>query len=96
MRFFFQQEEIAVAKQVGGSQSADAAADDHHIVAGRDGRPFENLCRRVPDGKYDCLRCPLRGCGVSAASRERSIGHPAATDPATTNLMKSLRFVAHM
>src|SRR5713226_6357454 len=32
------------------------------------------------------------GWGVSAASRERSTGHPAATDPATTNRMKSLRF----
>src|SRR5579859_1320592 len=34
------------------------------------------------------------GCvGSAAANKERSTGQPAATDPATTNLMKSLRFV---
>ena len=54
-------------------------------------------CRAL-DGRSGCLRRPrLRDDSSAlsvdcAATSERSIGHPAVTAPATTNLMKSLRF----
>ena len=101
VRFFFEQQEIAMLQTISRRQSAHAAADNHDVMPRRSRRPREYfaVAHLMADAvvfaihiRGVTLPARLFASALCAATSERSIGHPAVTAPATTNLMKSLRF----
>ena len=97
--FFFEKQEIFAAEEIRGGKSCGACADDHdfHFAAG--GREIERVAVANFVANLEMLAVDLgsgargsgRECADGAAMSVWSIGQPAATEPATTNLMKSRR-----
>ena len=96
--FFFEEQEIFAAEEICGGEAGGACADDDDFdFAGGCGEiervavanfvtDFEVFAvdlRAALSRRPDCRMAPRRACGRS--------GQPAATEPATTNLMKSRR-----
>ena len=93
--FLFEKQKIFAAQEIGGGEAGDAAADDDDVGFARGVGAIERVAvaNLVADFEVfavnDRSRAPAGGCG--AATSVESMGQPAATDPTTTNLMKSRR-----
>ncbi len=68
-------------------------AHNHDVMASAGGGPSEYFAVAHLMANPIVFAFNAGGGAVSAARSERSTGHPAAMGPATTYLMKSLRFV---
>ena len=93
--FLFEQQPVFAAQKIAGGKSRDAAADDDDVGFAVAVGTLELRGRRAPGGRFRNVR--LRRAvwwtdfSSGTASRLASMGQPAATDPATTYLMKLRR-----
>jgi hypothetical protein len=79
VRFFFEEEEIVLAKEVGCAEATGATADDDHIIVLRNRRPREGVAVADLVADFESVACDL-SLGVIGSCEKRKIDRAAGCD----------------